>query len=88
MKSLQFRQDGVVRFFEEAYREDADRVMAEAAVVDLVREKEISAVKGADILGMHLTEFVDLMARRGVAYFSEPLQDPDIMLARYQRPQE
>jgi predicted HTH domain antitoxin len=82
MKSLQFRQDGVVRFFEEAYREDADRVMAEAAVVDLVREKEISATKGADILGMHLTDFVDLMARRGVAYFSEPLQDPDGVLER------
>ena len=86
MKNLSFRQEGVVDFFREHYHEDADRVLAEAAVVDLVRRQEISAQKAAEILGMHLTDFVSLMAMRGVPFFRTPLQDPDEVLARYQQP--
>jgi len=57
--------------------------MAEAAVLELVRRRQISAITGADRLGLHLTEFVELMARHNLPYFTEPLQDADESLARW-----
>ena len=83
MKTLNFRSDRVVDFFRESFQENADQAMAEAAVLELVRRKEISAMTGADLLGLHLTDFVELMTRHGLSYFTEPPQDPDEVAARW-----
>lgn len=49
----------------------------ETLVLELVRRKEISAGYGAELLDMHLTDFVQLMAQHGIPYFTEPLRDPE-----------
>lgn len=82
MKNMNFRDDRVVDFFHEHFEDQADRAMSEAAVLDLVRRHEIAAMTGAELLGMHLTEFADLMAARGVPFFTE-LQSPEESLARW-----
>jgi hypothetical protein len=40
-------------------------------ILDMVRKKVISANYGAEILGLHLTEFVQVMSEYGLPYFSE-----------------
>jgi len=70
MEELRFRKEKVVAFFRERFRDEADIVMAEAAVLDLVRRKVISVVEGADLLGVQPREFLRLMTTHGVPYFS------------------
>ena len=82
MKNLAFRREEIVDFFHDQFQEEADQVMAEAAVLELVRRKAISAARGAQLLGLHLTEMAELMARHGIAYFTEPPRDPDELLAQ------
>lgn len=57
-------------------------------VLDKVRRKEISAIKGADMLGMHLTEFAPLMKEFGIPYFTEPPRDPEELVKLYQKAKE
>jgi len=45
--------------------------MQELIAVELFREGKISAGKGAEILGISKFAFVQLLARRGVSYFTE-----------------
>jgi len=49
----------------------------EALVLELVRRKEISAGYGAELLGIHLTDFVKVMLEHAIPYFTEPPQDPE-----------
>ena len=67
MKSMQFRQDGVVDFFQITYKEQADQVMAEAALLDLVRRGEISRERAAAIMGIELADQAAIMAQHGLA---------------------
>lgn len=43
----------------------------ELIAVELFREGQISSGKGAEILGISKFEFVQLLAQRGVPYFTE-----------------
>ncbi len=43
----------------------------ELIAVELFREGQISAGKGAEILGVSKLAFIQLLARRGVSYFNE-----------------
>lgn len=83
MKTLRFRQDDVVAFFRETYKEAADQVMAEAAVLELVRQHEVSVTKGAALLGMYVGDFVDLMDRHGVPYFTDEPRDTQALLKQH-----
>ena len=49
--------------------EEARQVAKQALVLRLVRRGRLGAGKGAELLGVHLTEFAKLMAEHGVAYF-------------------
>lgn len=73
----------VRQFFRERFKEDAERAMDESAVLDLVRRHEISPAFGAELLNMYVGDFVDLMARRGVPYFTEPPRPMEELLAHY-----
>ena len=44
------------------------RKTKEALVLELFREGQISAGKGAEILGLTKIQFIDLLARRGIPY--------------------
>ncbi|MBV6418480.1 MAG: hypothetical protein CMLOHMNK_03344 [Steroidobacteraceae bacterium] len=66
MKSMKFERDQVVDFFEETFRDQASTIMAEAAVIELVRSGAISAGKGGDLLGLTRWAFDDLLAKHNV----------------------
>lgn len=66
MKSMKFDRDQVVDFFEETFRDQASAIMAEAAVIELVRSGAISAGKGAELLGLTRWAFDDLLAKHDV----------------------
>jgi len=50
-------------------RSYAAEQVKEFTVVGLYRERRISAGKAAEMLGLHLGEFVRLLARKDVPYF-------------------
>ena len=77
------RSSKVRKVYREQFKESADRRLDEVAVLDLVRERKISAARGAELLGMYVGDFVDLMASRGVPYFTEEPRDTDDLLAQY-----
>lgn len=83
VKTLRFRQDDVVDFFRDTYKDKADQVMAEAAMIELVRQHEVSVSKGAALLGLYVGDFVDLMARHGVPYFTDEPRPTAQLLAQY-----
>lgn len=85
MKTLRFRQDDVVDYFRDTYKDKADQVMAQAAVLELVRQHEVSVAKGAELLGMYVGDFVDLMAHRGVPYFTDEPRPTKDLLAQYRK---
>jgi len=66
VRSMKFDRDQVVDFFEEMFQDQASTVMAEAAVVELVRSGGISAGKGAELLGLTRWAFDDLLGRHNV----------------------
>lgn len=66
MKSMKFERDQVVDFFEETFRDQASAIMAEAAVIELVRSGAISAGKGSELLGLTRWVFDDLLAKHNV----------------------
>ena len=45
--------------------------MRELIALELFREGRISSGKAAEILGVSKSEFIQLLAQRGVAYFTE-----------------
>lgn len=63
---MKFERDQVVDFFEETFRDQASAIMAEAAVIELVRSGAISAGKGAELLGLTRWVFDDLLAKHDV----------------------
>jgi hypothetical protein len=83
MKNLEFKDELVVEYFREHYRNQAGRAMAELAVLQLVSQKEISPMTGAELLGLHLTEFVELLATHKIPYFTESPRDPTELTSQY-----
>lgn len=59
--------------------------LKQALVLDLVRQRRISAMRGATLLEMHLTDFVRLMAQHGVPYFNEPPRSPEKLAELFDR---
>jgi hypothetical protein len=55
-----------VEFFRKRYQTEADEVMAEAAVIDLVRCGQIPPADGAAALGMVPDDFARLMTQHGL----------------------
>lgn len=49
----------------------AQERVKELIALELFREGRISSGKGAELLGIAKTEFVQLLARHGVSYFTE-----------------
>jgi len=66
MKSLDFRREQVVELFTEMFRERASDVMAEVAVVELVRAGVISEGKASEVLGITRWAFEDRLVRYNV----------------------
>lgn len=85
VKTLSFRQDDVLNFFRDTYKDRADQVMAESAVLELVRQHEVSAAKGAELLGMYLGDFIDLMGKHHVPYFTDEPRPTEELLAQYRK---
>lgn len=83
MKTLKFEQDELVNFFEQNYQDEAAQAMARAALLEFVRTDVITPSKAAELLGMHLTEFVHLMADHNIPYFKGPLTDMDELYKRW-----
>ena len=52
-------------------RASVERQLRELIAFELVREGRISTGKGADLLKMTKQEFVQLLATRGIDYFTE-----------------
>lgn len=63
MKSLEFRKDELVEFFRDEFHEHAADVMAEAAVIELLRIGKITAGKGAHLLGLSRSEFEEVLTK-------------------------
>jgi predicted HTH domain antitoxin len=66
MKSLDFNREQVVELFTEMFRERASDVMAEVAVIELVRAGAISEGKGSEVLGITRWAFEDLLVKHNV----------------------
>ena len=66
MKSLGFRNDKALDFFEDRFKEDADVVLLEGALFDLVRRGVISGGKAAELLGVSRWNLPDMLARHDV----------------------
>ena len=69
MKTLNFKHEEVVKFFQDEFHEQASETMAEAAVMDLVRRGIISSGKAAELLGVNRWDMPDLMTRHKVPAF-------------------
>ena len=55
--------------------EEASQVARQAWVLRVVRQGKLGAGRGAELLDMHLTDFVKLMTEHGVAYFDYTAED-------------
>ena len=66
MKSLDFHREQVVELFTEMFRERASDVMAEVAVVELVRAGIISEGKASEVLGITRWALEDHLVRYNV----------------------
>lgn len=66
--------DRVAEFFRQTFKRAGDRRLREAAVLDLVRQRTISAAKGTELLDMYVGDFLDLMGQHQIPYFTEGLQ--------------
>ena len=64
-------KDKVTDFFRHSYKRAGDQRLRESAVLELVRQHEVSAAKGAELLGLYIGDFVDLMASHDIPYFTE-----------------
>ena len=83
MKTLRFRSDKVVEYFRNSFKERADQVMAEAAVLELVRRREVSTSLAAELLGLPLSDFLEVLAKHGIPYFTEQPRDTEDLLHQY-----
>lgn len=78
------RSNKVRRIYREHFKENAARRLDEVAVLDLVRERKISAARGAELLGMYIGDFLDLMGKHRVPYFTEEPRDIEDLRVQYQ----
>lgn len=69
MKSLEFHKDELVEFFRDEFHEQAAEVMAEAAVIELLRIGKLSAGKSAQLLGLTRGEFEEVLSKHDVPSF-------------------
>jgi predicted HTH domain antitoxin len=77
MQKVQFEIYLPDQVFDETFKEeDFLTKVKEEAVLALIREKKISPGKGAEILGLHLSDLVKLMAEEGIPYFTQSVRDP------------
>lgn len=58
-----------MEFFRDEFNEQAAEVMAEAAVVELLRIGKLSAGKGAQLLGLTRAEFEEVLSKHDVPSF-------------------
>lgn len=66
MKNLRFQREEVVDFFREQFKSQAQAVMAEGAVLDLVRRGLISSGKAAELLGVSRWEMPELLVKHKI----------------------
>lgn len=69
MKTPTTNRSKVRKFFREQFKQDADRMMEESAVLELVRRGTLSQGKAADLLGLTRWAFADLMSDHSVPSF-------------------
>lgn len=63
------RPSKVRTFFRDKFKQDADRMIEETAVLELVRRAVLSQGKAAELLGLSRWQLADLMARYDVPSF-------------------
>ena len=66
VKTLRFRNNKAVTFFEQSFKRDADKVILEAALMDLVRRAVISGGKAAELLGVDRWQLPELLEKHNV----------------------
>lgn len=84
---VRFPTTKVVDYFRKNYKRRAERMMAELALVELVRLKEMSASSAASLVGASLADFLKLLATRGVPYFTEQPRPTKTLVSRYRSSQ-
>lgn len=62
-----------------------EKRLQELIVVELVREGRISTGKGAELLGISKWSFIQMLAERGVDYFTESPEELAAQVADLQR---
>ncbi|MFA4846371.1 MAG: UPF0175 family protein [Patescibacteria group bacterium] len=75
----------VTGYFRQQYKGRAEQVMAEAAVLELVRQHTLSMSKGAELLGVPIASFLELMNEHGLPYFTESQRPLRTLVAQQRR---
>jgi len=71
--SLEFPRDLLGAL--EVPQEQLEARLRELIALQLFREGRISSGKGAELLGLSKLEFIELLARHGLSYFTESPQE-------------